>query len=966
MKRRAAEEVPGGFLWNPGAFAGFEKAVKATFDLPPAEARLEPLPVDLEEGLRRALEAAGPGRLFSHQGQALRHLLQGGDVIVSTPTASGKSLVYQIYALHAWRRDPEARFLFLFPYKALAQDQCAKVNAFAERLGFSGFRAEVYDGDTPASRRKALQKKPPPVLITNPDMLHLAFLAYRENWREYFPKLRLVVLDEAHVYRGVFGANVHHLLWRFQRVLAAAGAEPRWVATSATLASPGEFFRTLAGREALAVTEGGGPRPPRRLHLLSSEGSPYTLAVEVMDRLLKEGRRTLAFTKARRVTELIYSWLCEKDRRYRKTVSSYRAGFLPSERRRIEAAFFEGSLLGVVSTSAMEVGIDVGGLDACLLVGYPGSLVSLLQRMGRAGRGESPAAVFFIALPDALDQYFVQHPGQLLDRPLEEAILDPENSYLLPGHLLCAAREMPLEDGEIPPEGPRREALEALGREGGLLLDGSGTRWHTLHRNPHRELSLRGIGESYRIVDGAGRTIGTVDGVRVHRECHEGAVYLQQGVTYEVEEVSHRDLVVKARARSVDHYTEVRAEKETEILAVLERRLTAAGVRLSLGRLKVTERIHGYVKKSLRGGQVLSEHPLEAPPLVFETEGFWVALPPGLEGACARKGLHFMGGIHAFEHALIGIFPLRALSDRWDLGGISYPHHPQVEGPAVFVYDGYPGGVGLSRKGYALFEELLQATALLLRDCPCEGGCPACVQSPKCGSGNKPLDKAGARLTAEVLAGLAEAEPAPGPPEARLPEARARAEKGRRKAPPGRLVFDLETQRLAAEVGGWGKIRSMGLALAVTWDLDRDRFRTYFEEEAEDLVRDLLQAPLVVGFNLRRFDLEVLSPYTHEDLSRVKTLDLLEFLKKRLGVRLSLASLAEANFGEGKEADGVQSVAWFREGRFDLIESYCRKDVLLTGRLFLKGLEEGFILVRDRSGTLLRVPVNRWGLPEAP
>jgi DEAD/DEAH box helicase domain-containing protein len=289
-----------------------------------------------------------------------------------------------------------------------------------------------------------------------------------------------------------------------------------------------------------------------------------------------------------------------------------------------------------------------------------------------------------------------------------------------------------------------------------------------------------------------------------------------------------------------------------------------------------------------------------------------------------------------------------------------------VEGPAVFVYDGYPGGVGLSRKGYALFEELLQATALLLRDCPCEGGCPACVQSPKCGSGNKPLDKAGARLTAEVLAGLAEAEPAPGPPEARLPEARARAEKGRRKAPPGRLVFDLETQRLAAEVGGWGKIRSMGLALAVTWDLDRDRFRTYFEEEAEDLVRDLLQAPLVVGFNLRRFDLEVLSPYTHEDLSRVKTLDLLEFLKKRLGVRLSLASLAEANFGEGKEADGVQSVAWFREGRFDLIESYCRKDVLLTGRLFLKGLEEGFILVRDRSGTLLRVPVNRWGLPEAP
>ncbi|MGC8764122.1 MAG: DEAD/DEAH box helicase, partial [Acidobacteriota bacterium] len=382
MKRRTEAEVPGGFLWNPGAVSGFGKAVKATFDLDPAEPRLEPLPEGLEAGLKEALEEAGPRRLFSHQGLALRRLMEGGDAILSTPTASGKSLVYQIYALHTWRREPAARFLFLFPYKALAQDQCAKVNAFAARLGFPEFRAEVYDGDTPASRRKALQKEPPPVLVTNPDMLHLAFLAYRENWREFFPRLRLVVLDEAHVYRGVFGANVHHLLWRFQRVLRASGAEPRWVATSATLASPGEFFRTLTGREALAVTEGRGPRPPRRLHLLAPEGSPYTLAVDVMDRLLKEGRRTLAFTKARRVTELVYSWLCQRDRRYRKTVSSYRAGFLPSERRRIEEAFFEGRLLGVVSTSAMEVGIDVGGLDACILVGYPGSLVSLLQRMG--------------------------------------------------------------------------------------------------------------------------------------------------------------------------------------------------------------------------------------------------------------------------------------------------------------------------------------------------------------------------------------------------------------------------------------------------------------------------------------------------------------------------------------------------------------------------------------------------------
>jgi DEAD/DEAH box helicase domain-containing protein len=945
------------FLAAPDRDPDIGPNVKARFDLPAQSARTAPLAGFLHERLRAALEREGLDRLYEHQAEGLLHLAAGRDLLISTPTASGKSFVYQLFALDRWLRDPSRRALFVYPYKALAQDQCGKLNDLAARLGFSDFKAEIYDGDTPASARRRIQKEPPPVVMTNPDMLHLALMAFQENWTAFFGRLSLVVLDEAHVYRGIFGAHVHHLLWRLGRVLAKAETAPLWVATSATLSEGGAFFKTLTGREAAVITESGAPRPARHLYLLAAEGSPYTLAVELMDRLLREEARTLCFTKARRSTELVYSWLCQRDHAYRKLVSSYRAGFLPSDRRRIEQAFFDGSLMGVVSTSAMEVGIDVGGLDACILVGYPGSLISLYQRMGRVGRGDKVAHVFLIALPDALDQYFVNHPETLLSRPLEQVILDPENARILSSHLLCAAREEPLEDGEVPAEGPPRKALEALDRAGELVLDADGTRWHTLRRRPHREVNLRTMGEGFTIVLASGKAVGSVDGHRVHRECHEGAVYLHQGQTYEVVSVSPKDRKVVVRPAATDYFTEVRSEKETEILEVSESRAVGPFV-LHLGRLKVTELIKSYVKKRMSGGEVLAEIPLEAPPMIFETEGFWLSLPPALVNDLGEAGLHLMGGIHGFEHALIGIFPLAALSDRWDLGGISYPHHPQVGGPAVFVYDGYPGGVGLCRKGYEIFERLLEATGRVVRDCPCEEGCPGCIQSPKCGNGNRPLDKAAVIRIADVLEGkVALAGPAPAAPRLEAEKAPART---RRRPAPGRLVFDLETQRLAAEVGGWGNVRELKLSLAVTWDLDKDAWRTYFEEEAEELVDDLLAAPLVIGFNARRFDLEVLRPYTPKDLHAVRMLDMLDVLKSRLGFRLSLNSLVEANFGEGKLADGVQAVTWYREGRFDLIETYCKKDVELTGRLYQKGLEEGFLLFRNKAGDLLRVNVNRW------
>jgi DEAD/DEAH box helicase domain-containing protein len=955
LKRKPRPAAP--FLDDPSEDRDLGRNVVAQYDLPAATARRRALPEHLHPRLSKALREVGLAELYEHQAAGLEALNAGRDLLVSTPTASGKSLIYQLHAADRWLKDPSSKALFLYPYKALAQDQCGKLNELAARLGLEGFTAQIYDGDTPAAARRKIQKDPPAVLMTNPDMLHLAFLGYPEHWEAFMGSLSLVALDEAHVYRGIFGAHVHHVLWRFQRMLAARGAAPSWIATSATLASGDVFFKTLVGRDATVIEKSGAPRTGRRLYLMNASGSPYTLACDLMDRLLQQDARTLTFTKARRATELVYSWLVQRDPGYRKSVSSYRAGFLPSERRRIEQAFFDGSLKGVVSTSAMEVGIDVGGLDACILVGYPGSLISLHQRMGRVGRGGKEASIFLIALPDALDQYFVQHPETLLQRPMEELVLDPDNAHIMASHVLCAAKERPITDDEFEPGSARRTALEALDRSGDLMLDAAGTTWHALRRNPHREVNLRTMGEGYTIVNASGKTVGNVDSHRVHRECHEGAIYLHQGQTYEVVSLSQKDSKVTVRAAAVDYYTEVRSQKETEILETLAQR-DLGPFPLMLGRLKVTEVFTGFVKKRLQGGEAIAEYPLEAPPQTFETEGFWFAIPPGVAPEVASRGMHLMGGIHALEHALIGIFPLTALSDRWDLGGISYTMHPQVGGPAVFVYDGYPGGVGLSRKGYERFEFLLETTARVVRDCPCEKGCPACIQSPKCGNGNKPLDKSAAMLLTDVLEGRLVVGAAPKPASSGSPRPAHKAAQTRPK--PGRLVFDLETQKLASEVGGWGNIRDLRLALAVTWDLDKDTWRTYFEEEVQDLLADLLAAPLVIGFNHRRFDLEVLRPYTPLDLKAVKCADMLDVIKARLGFRVSLASLAEANFGEGKSADGVQSVQWFREGRFDLIESYCRKDVELTGRLYQKGLEDGFVLFRSKTGEVLRIQINGW------
>jgi DEAD/DEAH box helicase domain-containing protein len=969
----------------------------------------QPLPTRLSEGL--ALR--GVERLYAHQAEGIDHLRDGRNLLIVTPTASGKTLLFSVAVLESVLADESSRALILYPTKALARDQLAGFRSLSGSLGaLRPPSFEIYDGDTPTSQRKKIRSDPPHALITNPDMLHAGILANHQDWEPLLRNLKWIVIDELHVYRGIFGAHVHHILKRLRRLCAKYGAHPRFVAASATIGNPADFARTLTGVDFAVVDRSGAPQAPREVVFLNPTAvSPYTTAVRVIAETVRAGMRTIAFAKARRVTELLYTWLVQQEPELRQRIAPYRAGYLPAERRRLEQRLAAGDLSAVLSTSALELGIDIGGLDACVLVGYPGSLISSWQRIGRVGRQQRDGLIVMVALPDALDQYVIHHPDLFFGGQFENAVLDPSNPLIAGRHLVCAASEEPVERAELTAEGAVAvELANDLTLQGKLSEDASGERFYSFRRRPQRDVHPRSAGEPFTIVDRRSNTqLGSIDGQRVYYECHPGAVYLHGGQSFLISELDAEKRRVLAESARVDYYTVIQGDKETAILERTDRRRVAS-FPVGLGRLKVTVRIRGYQKKRLFDGETISTHALEVPPLTFETVGFWIELPAELPAAYTELGLHFMGGIHATEHATIGLFPLSAIADRGDIGGISYTGHPQLGCPAIFIYDGVPGGAGLADRGFADLESLLKRTRQLVDGCDCDKGCPSCIQSPKCGNGNKPLDKEAASLTLALVTGergldefgIDPPEQREPLPIARLPQdepdpadlrrhgvaragnlepevARASYDRALREPAPapivpsvppsnGRsaprsthdrvLIFDLETQRSAAEVGGWDCADRMGLALGVVYDVQRRCYRTYFEADVDKLLVDLLSADKVVGFNIDRFDLPVLSGYTEADLTRIATLDMLSEVNRVLGYRLSLAHLSEVNLGESKSGEGLQSLVWWREGRIDLIEQYCRKDVELTWRLFERGFEQGHLLYRDKEDRMLRVPVS--------
>jgi len=949
-------------------------------DIPAAPPAWKDVPLGLVPELKQALPALGIKKLYVHQAEAVDLALSGKDLVVVTPTASGKTLCYNLPVINAAASDETSRALYVFPIKALEQDQAG---AFRELSGAAGLaervRAEIYDGDTPDHKRRKIRNNPPSVIISNPDMLHMSMLAYHEKWEKLWKTLRFIVLDEVHTYRGVFGSHVAHVLRRLMRVAALYGSRPQVIACSGTIANPGELTERLVGKEVAVIDKSGAPRPGRHFLFINPQRlSSSTVASRLLRDAVNKDLATIVFTKARKTTELVYTWTVQADPRLEKIVSAYRAGYLPEERREIERKLFSGEMKAVVSTSALEMGIDIGVLDVCVLVGYPGAITTTWQRGGRVGRQDRESLIILVAGGDALDQYFMKHPEVFFQSGFEPAIVDPTNKPILKSHLECAAAEIPLEKGD-PWFGGHdiRNAVKELQQEGRMLLSIDEDAWHARRRFPHREVNIRGIGEGNTIFEeprrdrprnGKPRVIGSLNGNRVYSEGHPGAIYLHRAKQYQVTRLDLARKNLYARPVKVNYYTVPRKEKETEILSTAKAKPVKNFV-VRLGELRVTERVVGYEKKRANSGERLSVHELDLPPCSFDTVGLWIEMDDFIPRAVKRRGLNFMGGIHALEHASIALFPLFALCERDDVGGIACPIHPQVEKSAVFIYDGYPGGVGLSERSFESIEELLSSTLDLLMECECDEGCPSCIYSSKCGSGNYPLDKRAAIMTLSMLLDRPEAREwinlgaVAGPDdEPDLDEEEEEPEEEAEDAP-RILVLDVETLRSAAEVGGWHNTHLMGLALAAVWDARDKSMTSYLEHQVEELFAHLVKADLVVGFNIKRFDYGVLSAYDNGHLKGLPTFDILVDLQKRLGYRLSLAHLAEHNLSDIKCGDGLQSLRWVAEGRMDLVDEYCRKDVEITRDLFLLGIEKQALRFKDKSGRMMELALD-WDIDE--
>jgi DEAD/DEAH box helicase domain-containing protein len=921
----------------------------------------EPQYQDLQKSLPPVLEGVlsrmGIRQLYAHQARAIDLAREGRQVITATPTASGKSLIYNLPVFEAVLENPSARALYIFPLKALEQDQLKVIREMGAALGLGRVTAEVYDGDTSPYKRKKIRENPPNILITNPDMLHLSFLPYHDAWADLWRNLRYVVIDEVHTYRGVFGSHIAQVLKRLNRITTHYDNRPDFILSSATVGNPEELAQRLTGREFEAITESGAPQAEKHFVFVNPDSSTAVTASRIFVRSIQDGLRTIAFTQSRRLTELMHRWSMQMAPRLRDKLSSYRAGFLPEERRLIEEQLNTGDLLGVISTSALELGLDIGALEVCLLVGYPGSIINTWQRGGRVGRADRESAVVMLAQPDALDQYFMKHPDKFFSRGFEPAVLDPDNEFISSAHLECAAAELPLpmDDPFFRPQ-DHPELMQSLTKTGRLLLNAAGDTYFSARKRPHRDVDLRGAGESFAImIEGTGRAIGAIDGLRAFKECHPGAVYLHRAESWVVTRLDLEQRNVFVRQEDVDYYTRPKSDKETDILEVLAVK-PVANFLAKLGRLRVREKVVGFEKRLIRGQELVGHFPLDLPETVFETVGLWFEMEDFVQTSLDRHQ-HFMGGIHAIEHAAIGLFPLVALCDRNDVGGISYPRHPELEKGAVFIYDGYPGGVGLAKAGFDVLDDLLNRTLETVAECECETGCPSCIYSPKCGSGNKPLDKEACVRVLEVLLGKRDIGGAVDLPE---PDLDMPLDPGheQKKQEKRLMVFDLETKRSAHEVGGWNKSHLMGIAAGVVYDSVEDDYFVYGENEISALVDKLKQADLIIGFNHMQFDYQVLSAYTVEDLRLRPNLDLLQEIYTCLGRRVGLGHLGEVTLGRDKTADGLQSLQWVKEGRLDLVKEYCQEDVRLTWDLFCFARDNGYLLYEDKAGNRLRIPLE--------
>ena len=729
--------------------------------LPARAARFgEPI-ASISPEVRRAL---GDEALYTHQAEAIDLVRAGHSVVVATGTASGKSRCFQIpIAEAANRKGSTGTALMLYPTKALAQDQLRALHA----IGFDNVVAGTYDGDS-TPEQKTWVRSTANVVLSNPEMLHASMLPGHQRWAKFLGHLEHVVIDELHVLRGIFGTHVAHLLRRLRRICNHYGSDPKFIFTSATIGEPGVLASQLCGLPVTEVTNDGSPRGERKLIMINppivdeAQGlrtSANSEAASIAARLMHDDHRTIVFCRSRRGTELVTADITRRlPKGSESQVRAYRAGYLTAERRTIEHELFEGSLSGVVATSALELGVDIGGLDACVLNGFPGTVASMWQQIGRAGRGLQPSAAVLVAGDDQLDQWIMKHPTDLLDRPPEQAVINPDNPFVLGPHLACAAFEKPLAPDDDKYWGDALDdGVRNLVQDDRLLLKPSGN-GHPLGVYAGRDRPSRAIGlrsssaNEVQIVRADGSLVGTVDTSRACSAVHTGAIYLHQGRPYRVAKLDLDDRVATVTDSDGSEYTQARTKVDISITDIdTTTPLGDSGVEVSLGAVDVTSQVVGYQRREVRSRRILAHETLDLPLETLSTRSFWFTVPvPVLEEA-AIEASAVPGTLHAAEHAAIGMLPLFTICDRWDVGGVSTPWHAGAEGPAIFIHEAHPGGAGIAELGFEQHVTLLAATLESLRNCACTDGCPSCVQSPKCGNGNEPLDKHGAIALLDVL-----------------------------------------------------------------------------------------------------------------------------------------------------------------------------------------------------------------------
>ena len=744
----------------------YEQQVVHIQYIPPRDASFGILDKPLDPLLQSRLESSGIVSLYTHQAMAVNSVRSGKNVMVATASASGKTLCYNVPVLESMLRDRASRALYLFPTKALAQDQLRKLGelAYPELMPFG--ECATFDGDTPQPERGQV-KKSARIVLTNPDMLHMGILPNHESWSKLLSQLKYVVIDEAHVYRGVFGSHVAQVLRRLRRLCRHYGSTPQFICCSATIANPKEHAEKLVGEMFEVIDKDGSSfggksfifwNPPIIDRVKSVRGSSSSEATFLFTELIRKNIRSLVFARTRKLAELICIY--SRDRLgspLADLIKPYRAGYLAEDRRLIEQELFNGKLLGVVATTALELGIDIGDLDATVLAGYPGSFSSTWQQAGRSGRSGERSLSFLVAQDNPLDQYFVNNPDYFFGKAYEHALINLENGNILKPHLLCAAWEQPLSEMDEKLFGIAfRVALSELEKEGAVRKVKSW--WYLSPRiaHPAQNINIRSTSDRHYAIIDASRgyeLLETIEASRAFFQVHPGAIYLHQGEAYLINELDLEKRIAVAAPANVPYYTQAKDLTDIKVLK-LNRQKHHLDTNICFGEVEVTTTVIGFRKKRQFTEEVIGEELLDLPPQHFVTEALWFDLPRKAVDQIADEHLDFAGGLHATEHAAIALLPLFALCDRNDIGGVSTPFHPDTGKAQIFIYDAYPGGIGIVEKGYDIITELWAATLTTIEKCPCQDGCPSCIQSPKCGNNNEPLDKQAAMVLLRGLLGI--------------------------------------------------------------------------------------------------------------------------------------------------------------------------------------------------------------------